>query len=247
MLALSSPVFSTMFSLPQSESARKQVLPVVDLSEGRATLDALLRVIYPIADPKFETLDDLGPVIDAAMKYEITFALTRLRSFLVSPRFLKNQPLRVYAIATHWGFEEEMKTASGYTLGVDIINSPSADTLNNIATAHYRRLLIFHLERAAKAQQILEDVSPARGTCSACRGYIERWHEAYKAKAKDELSVRPTSTVVCSFDFIAPIADSIEVAECGMSSCRKSGRKLEMYRSFLQVLKDRIDDLPTTI
>jgi hypothetical protein len=246
ILSMASPVFNTMFSLPQSKSVQES-LPVVDMSEDRTALDALLRMIYPILDPPFETLDELGPVINAAMKYDITFVLARLRLLLVSPRFLETQPLRVYAISTHWEFEEEMKLASGHTLGVDIINSPSADILNNISASHYRRLLIFHLERAAKAQHLLEQVPPKQATCSACRGFVERWHEIYKIKAKDELSTRPTSTVICSLDFIAPIADSIDVADCGMSSCRRGGRKLEVFRLFLQTLKTKIDALPTTI
>lgn len=241
-----SPVFNTMFSLPQSESASKST-PVVDLSENDATLDALLRLLYPVTDPAFKDLAELGPVIDAAMKYEINVVLTRLRSILVSPAFLEKQPLQVYAIATHWEFEEEMKLASGYTLGVDIINSPSADSLNHTITSHYRRLLLFHLERAAKAQQLLEDVFPKQPTCSACRQYVDGWHKAYKQKAKDELSLRPTSSIICSFDFIAPIADSVDAAECSMSSCRKGGRKLEISRLFLETLKKKIDDLPSTI
>lgn len=241
-----SPVFHTMFSLPQAESANKSV-PVVDLSENAITLDALLRLLYPVEDPVFDNLADLGPVIDTAMKYEINVVLTRLRSILVSPIFLEKQPLQVYAIATNWEFEEEMKLASGHTLGVDIINSPSADTLNHITTSHYRRLLLFHLERAAKAQQVLEDVFPKQPTCSACRQYVDGWHKAYKQKARDELSLRPTSSVICSFDFIAPIADAMDSADCSMNSCRKGGRKLEVYRSFLENLKKRIDELPSTI
>jgi hypothetical protein len=242
----SSPVFSTMFSLPQAESAKK-TLPVVDMSENRTTLDALLRLLYPVEDPVFKTLDDLGPVIDAAMKYEITVVLSRLRAILVSPVFLDTQPLQVYAIATHWEFEEEMRLASGHTLGVDIINSPTADSLNHIATSHYRRLLIFHLERAAKAQSVLDDVFPKQPMCSACRKYVDQWHKVYKNRAKDELSLRPTSTLVCSFDFIAPIADSIDSEDCALASCKKGGRKLEVFRSFLENLKRRIDEIPSTI
>jgi hypothetical protein len=182
------------------------------------------------------------------MKYEIVVALSRLRKMLVRQDLIKKAPLQAYAIATRLGFEKEMKLTSGYTLGLDIINSPSADALNGISTANYRRLLIFHLDRAQAAQRILEDVAPRNPVCSACRGYVERWHEEFKKKAKDELSLRPTSSVVCSFDFLAPIVDAVEAGECSMnSSCRRAGRKLETYRSYLEVLRKRIDMLPNTI
>jgi hypothetical protein len=193
------------------------------------------------------SFDELAPVMDAAMKYEITVVLSRLRKMLVQPDLLEKAPLQAYAIATRWGFEEEMKIASGHTLGLDIINSPSADTLNGISTAHYRRLLIFHLERAQKAQRMLEDISPRNPVCSACRAYVEKWHEEFKKRAKEELSLRPTSSVICSFDFLGPIADGIEAGECGMASCRRGGRKLETYRSYLEALRKRIDTLPNTI
>ena len=193
------------------------------------------------------SLDELAPILDAAMKYEIAVALSRLRKMLVQPDLLEKAPLQAFAIATRWGFEEEMKIASGPTLGLDIINSPSADPLNGISTADYRRLLIFHLERAQSAQRMLEDVSPRNPVCSACRAYVEKWHEEFKRRAKEELSLQPTSSVICSFDFLGPIADAIEAGDCGMTSCRKGGRKLETYRYYLEALRKRIDTLPNTI
>ena len=181
------------------------------------------------------------------MKYEIVVALSRLRKMLVQPNLLEKAPLQGYAIATRWGFEEEMKIASGYTVGVDIINSPSADALDGIPTANYRRLLIFHLERAQGAQRMLDDISPRNPVCSACRKYVERWHEEFKRKAREELSLRPTSDVICSLDFLGPIADAIDAEECSMTSCRRGGRKLETFRSYLEALRKRIDTLPNTI
>ena len=182
------------------------------------------------------------------MKYEIVAAQSRLRKILVQPDLLEKAPLQAYAIATRWGFEPEMKIASGYTLGQDIINSPSADPLDGISAANYRRLLIFHLERAHGTQRLLDDISPRNPVCSACRTYVEQWHEEYKKKAREELSLRPTSNVVCSFDFLGPIADAIDAGECGMtSSCKRGGRRLETYRSYLEALRKRIDSLPSTI
>lgn len=197
--------------------------------------------------PNLRSLDELAPVLEAATKYEIEVALSRLRKILVQADLLEKAPLQAYAIATRWGFEEEMKIASGRTLGLDIINSPSADTLNGISTANYRRLLIFHLERAQGAQRMLDDISPRNPVCLACRAYVEKWHEEFKRRAREELSLRPTSTVVCSFDFLGPIADAIEAGDCTMTSCRKGGRKLETFRSYLEALRKRIDMLPNTI
>ena len=47
-LSIASPVFETMFSLPQPEAGK--ALPVCDLSEDANTVDALLRLIYPVEE-----------------------------------------------------------------------------------------------------------------------------------------------------------------------------------------------------
>jgi len=194
--------------------------------------------------PDLTSLDQLSPILDAAEKYQIAGATHRLRKILVRPELLEKAPLHAYTIATRWGFEEEMKIISGYTLGHDMINSPSADVLNGIPAIDYRRLLIFHLESARSAQQILEDVSPRNPVCSVCRAYVDKWHEEFKRKAKEELSLQPTSKVICSFDFLGPILDGIDPGECSMSSCRKGGRKIETYRFYFEALRRRIDMLP---
>lgn len=48
ILSIASPVFETMFSLPQPGAEKS--LPVCDLSEDANTLEALLRFIYPVEE-----------------------------------------------------------------------------------------------------------------------------------------------------------------------------------------------------
>lgn len=48
ILSIASPVFETMFSLPQP--GVEKTLPVCDLSEDANTVEALLRLIYPIEE-----------------------------------------------------------------------------------------------------------------------------------------------------------------------------------------------------
>ena len=46
ILSIASPVFETMFSLPQPGTEKS--LPVCDMSEDAKTLEVLLRLIYPV-------------------------------------------------------------------------------------------------------------------------------------------------------------------------------------------------------
>lgn len=48
ILSIASPVFETMFSLPQPGVEKS--LPVCDLSEDANTLEVLLRFIYPVEE-----------------------------------------------------------------------------------------------------------------------------------------------------------------------------------------------------
>lgn len=48
ILSIASPVFETMFSLPQPGAEKS--LPVCDLSEDPNTLQALLKFVYPVEE-----------------------------------------------------------------------------------------------------------------------------------------------------------------------------------------------------
>jgi len=48
ILSIASPVFEEMFSLPQP--ATEEDLPVCDIFEDAATVEALLRLVYPVEE-----------------------------------------------------------------------------------------------------------------------------------------------------------------------------------------------------
>ena len=172
--------------------------------------------------------------------------MARLRKILVQQAFLEESPLQVYTIAARCGFGEEMKIASGYTLGVYIIDSPPTD-IEGLSAIDYRCLLQFHQRRARSALQLLGDVIPQGSACSGCRSYVMGWHEEYKRKAKGELALRPKSDTICSPSFLAPIIDEFETEKCSAESCRRAGGRYQHHLSYLETLKKRIDLLPGAV
>ena len=63
-----SPFFATMFSLPQPQAAAPATLsadnlPVVPMTEPSSTLDALLRMCYPVPDPTLNRLELIQEVL----------------------------------------------------------------------------------------------------------------------------------------------------------------------------------------
>lgn len=100
ILTESSPFFSDMFELPQpahaeptcaTEAARAP--PVVDMAGDAETLDALLRLLYPIVKPPLEDPKLLALVLKAAHKYDMAWPAT-----VLSERLLTIAPQKVLQV-----------------------------------------------------------------------------------------------------------------------------------------------------
>lgn len=241
ILASASPFFETMFSLPQGSSQDKQ--PVLSLSEPSIVIRALIDFIYPIVDPAIETLDDLLPILAAAVKYDLTDVVRTLGAILVSPQFVQDDPIRVYAIAMRYELEEEARTASRYTFSVNLFDPPLSDDLKHITADAYLRLLILHRERANAAVAMMkysQDVKCMQCNGSAFTKYaIPKWWIQFERRAKQELNVRPTTNVV----FSQPFLEQAVIA----SGCKRCKDSVSDSWKFLENLKMRIDELPSTI
>lgn len=99
VLSLASPFFEDMFSIPQPFTSSGVVAlispaekaPVIDVAEDSATLDYLLRCVYPVDDPSSDSLDLLDRALAASLKYDInvatTGATTQLRSLIPQHSF----------------------------------------------------------------------------------------------------------------------------------------------------------------
>ncbi|KAI0738450.1 hypothetical protein C8Q80DRAFT_1275453 [Daedaleopsis nitida] len=101
-----------MFQLPQpdlipnpatSDSGSTIVRPVIDVSEDSATLDTLLRLVYPVKNPELVDIASIEPVLEAAIKYDMEWPteLATERLLAVVPE----SPLQVWAIGCRMGLE----------------------------------------------------------------------------------------------------------------------------------------------
>ncbi|KIJ04570.1 hypothetical protein PAXINDRAFT_22135 [Paxillus involutus ATCC 200175] len=130
-LSLASPFFETLFDIPQpteetEEQETKDGLPVIPVSEGSNTLDALLRFCYPCTlaeDPNLEELKDVVDVLDAAKKYSLDAIERKVGQALLNPKILKVEPLRCFAIAHRGQLRDETLLAARYTLRQPLIPS----------------------------------------------------------------------------------------------------------------------------
>jgi len=218
-------------------------LAIIPVSETAPTLDRLLRFIYPVPDPSITTLDELSPVLGAAVKYEFSAVLGTLRKLLISREFVTKQPTRVFAIASRYELEAEAKLASQYTLSINILDCPLSDDLKHITAYSYHQLLDLHRKRAEAALELLQ--YPEQVKCMQCNGSSfnifmpPKWWTEFEKLAREELRVRPTTEKIFDMEFLARSASAANCQRC-------PGSLLDSYRE-LEGLKKKIDALPSTI
>jgi len=117
VLSLVSPVFDSMFNLPQPPDAEKEeALPVISVSESSRTLEKFLSFCYPAREPELADLNDVGDMLEVMSKYDVKEVKKRVRKSLLAPIFLENEPLRVFAIAQRYHLKYETRLAALYTL-----------------------------------------------------------------------------------------------------------------------------------
>ncbi|KAJ8481336.1 hypothetical protein ONZ45_g15343 [Pleurotus djamor] len=121
VLTLASPVFADMFVI-----ANESQTEPVSLIEPAIHLEALLKIVYPIENPSFQSLHDLLEVYRAAHKYGVDSAFAWLKAELVSETkgfhpdihsLLSKDPLYCYAFARQHDMKDLMLLAQ--TIWID--------------------------------------------------------------------------------------------------------------------------------
>ena len=130
ILALSSPLFNEMFSLPQPcDGEVVGGLPVVHVSEDAELLQGLLTVLYPITSVIPDSYEEALDLLIALQKYDMVKAMSSIR-----PEICRQLPSTVdashaYAIASGKGLIPEMETATRLTLNHPMTFEVLVDTL----------------------------------------------------------------------------------------------------------------------
>lgn len=250
ILAEASPFFHDMFTLPQApptdSGSLKRTKPIVPVTEPRDVLVSLLHFVYPIPDPQLPSLDELAPILDAAIKYDFASVILTLRRLLTSPKHLQDSPIQVYAIACRFDLEEEIQIASSHTLRFNILEGPLCEDLKYISAWQYHRLLDLHRTRSKRALEIIDPTNcPKEIKCMQCNSSLytaqgqPKWYYEWEKEAKAELAVRPVSDVIFSIEFIGKVTQK--------SGCARCSESVFQCWPWLVEMKQRIDALPMTV
>ena len=233
ILSLASPVFQGMFSLPQSTNPPSQI-PSVDVAESSDVLQPFIQYLYPQSPPKISDLPMWAGLYTIADKYNAEVVMDLLRDMLI-PRFLMESPLRVYALASHWGFEEEAKIASRGTLTMDISEGFPEEDARLMGGVACQKLYLLHIQRRDKAQTLVSKRPyPFLSRCSCPPTNFPAVIQALGQR----LAKRPWLTAEELYE---------EAAKPDPEPCRDCRNAfVNMHAWFSLILKD-VSELPQTI
>ncbi|KAG8908636.1 hypothetical protein FRB99_004924 [Tulasnella sp. 403] len=167
--AVASPVFRTMFTLPQPVDPAPADLPVTPVSEAPDVMQALLAMLYPTTAPHIPSHSLAFQLVEACNKYEIPILrLTLFARDLFSPEELRQHPLELYALAWVLNMEREAKIASRYTHNADLLDRTVVNKLQRLSmqsTRPHLALLQLRALRDEKVDDLLQQVKPQTFLC----------------------------------------------------------------------------------
>jgi hypothetical protein len=121
VLAMSSPFFKDLLSLPQPPNAETvEGLPVVALPEDAGLLNSLISLFYPITPVIPDSYQKVFALLAVCQKYEMEAVQFNIRFAVKHGRFpapVKVDGFSAYAIASGLGLVPEAEDAARLTLG----------------------------------------------------------------------------------------------------------------------------------
>jgi len=185
ILSLASIVFRDTFSIPQPprRTSEDTTLDVVNVEETAKVLETFLQLIYPVKPPDIDDLQLVDDLFRLADKYEANGVHAKLTRILVSPSFLRDDPIGVYAIAYRNNLDEETKLAVSHTFSISVVGEISEEHLKAMTAMTYHHLLTDH---ALRREQLINVVKRSWDQSSSCR-----CGDKFMKEIRLELSKRP--------------------------------------------------------
>jgi hypothetical protein len=242
ILSIASTFFRDMFFVPQPPWQPAQGddnLPIVDITEPAEVFEIFLRLIYPIEPPAIHSLQIVDHLSQLAIKYPAANVRLKLKQILVSPSFLKSDPVWVYTIACRMDLDEEAELAIPHTYRVDLVQDVPRTVLRGMAAETYNRLLRSHATRREELVSILnrEMGIPSWNECSCGPWFYTRLSKNIKL-AVWERPVLDKERLNLSLSKVEGIPES----KCGLgSSCRISPREVSAFFAGILNAIERLD------
>jgi hypothetical protein len=175
IISKASPVFNSMFSLPQPANAVRippDSRPIIDLAESSKVLATLLSSIYPHSLPLKEpfSLNDFITVLDIARKYDMATATSRLMDWTGS-KVLQDTPVDAFCAAYSRELGEAAQIAAKASLKHRLNLDNIGDKLHYMNAPALHTLWKYHRACSAAATKCISTnklkwITPAQATWS---------------------------------------------------------------------------------
>ena len=234
ILSIASTLFHDMFSIPQPPqpaAAGDISLPIVQVTEPADIFEVFLRLIYPVGPPAVTSLQLLDDLFRLAEKYMADSVHARLRQILaLSPSFLRDDPIWVYALACRANLDTEAERAISLTFKIDPVRDIPHTHLQMMTVATYNRLLRAHATRRAALISAVNRAKRPPGYltngCSCGSGFYSRLED------KIDLAIWEKPFFDRQrFDSCLPDSTSSQSICKNGSDCRVSTQAISRYRA----------------
>ncbi|KAJ7209363.1 hypothetical protein C8J57DRAFT_1257575 [Mycena rebaudengoi] len=184
LLSFASPFFSNLFSFPSPSSTSsasnevKDGKPVVCLPEASATLEKILMLCHPLRSPccTFATLDGIAFAHEAADKYLIPGGTDAIAACLSDPKFLANEPHRVFAIACYRRLPDVAAAAAMAALAVDVVPPEDVPELALISGRQLANLQRFWKACSDHGRRVVSRYCDAVDSCEFSVNDVKQTH-----------------------------------------------------------------------
>ncbi|KAK0485538.1 hypothetical protein EDD18DRAFT_699292 [Armillaria luteobubalina] len=213
----------------------------IPIHEQDVVLESLLRIVSGLAIPPWRTFNDLEGVLSLAGMWGARGAMDIVRASIVAPVFLK-EPLRVYAIAARFEWEEEAELASKHTLYLSLHEEQHQEALLRIPTPALVRLFKFHRKRRDEFRVGMQGEGLVM--CAGCGKAVDG--EAWAAlvwRTFWEMDASPSGERLCSLE----IEEWEEMKRCLGEKCARCGRAVYERLDVLERVRKCLADLPDTV
>jgi len=246
ILKMSSRWFKSLFSLPQSHASSPLEEPIF-MNETSDIIVALLSVPYGLALPPFDSMDFLETVAHAAEKYDMLGVLSIVRLALNTPSLVETHPIRVYGLASRWGWQEEAKLASSHTLTMDLHHPDVLPKLKVVDSIDLGRLFGLHRRRRDALRQGLDasDIFYANvlpGKCPHCQ--FENVHDRWQRLKYTWVGAIESAPMDVATRNLLERPEVISALEHRCTRCNKT---LYNVAGTVENLRKVLDKLPRTV
>lgn len=184
-LSFSSPFFRSMFDLPQvpekigdDETETKGGLPTIPVSEHSIVLRRLLLFCFPLDVEVYDDMEDIQSLLEVSIKYNVERAEKKAKEWLMLPRFVEAEPVRVFAIACRHGLREEALAAARFAWTRPILDENIGRELDHTTGTQFFQLLRYQKRCIQAARTAATDFVWIERTtfcwfqCPSCRGIV---------------------------------------------------------------------------